>query len=61
VTDAITTGVFGTLILVAIGYLVNRVDRMSDRLERLEEKVQDLAERVSRIEGRLDEREHHGG
>jgi uncharacterized protein (DUF111 family) len=52
-TEAITTGVFGTLILAAIVYLGSRVDRLSDRID-------SLAERVARIEGRLDERETHG-
>lgn len=62
-SEAITTGVFGTLILVAIGYLVSRVDRMEDRLgirmDAIEQRLVDLDKRVSRIEGRLDEREHH--
>lgn len=56
-TDAITTGVFGTLILVAIGYLVSRVDRMTDRLEQrmdaLDRHLGDVDQRVARIEGRL--------
>lgn len=50
--EAITTGVFGTLILAMLVYLAARVDRLADRVDL-------LTERVARIEGRLDEREHH--
>ena len=50
--DTILTGIFGTLIIAILVYIVSRIDHLSDRIE-------DLAERVSRIEGRLDEREHH--
>jgi uncharacterized protein (DUF111 family) len=62
-TEAITTGVFGTLILAAIIYLGARVDRLEDRLggriDHLAERIENLTSRVSHIEGRLDERETH--
>jgi uncharacterized protein (DUF111 family) len=57
--DAITTGVFGTLILAAIIYLGARIDRLEDRIDNLADKIVGLTDRVSHIEGRLDEREHH--
>jgi hypothetical protein len=62
-TEAITTGVFGTLILAAILYLAQRVDHLGDRIDgisdRLGERIDSLGERVARIEGRLDERQTH--
>lgn len=48
-SGAITSGIFGTLILAAIAYLANRIDHLGDQ-------ISGLSERVARIEGRLDER-----
>jgi len=59
-SEAITTGIFGTLILAALVYLGSRIDRLESRIDHLAERVDALAERISHIEGRLDEREHHG-
>ena len=54
--DTILTGVFGTLILAAIGYLVARIDRLTT-------EVHGHGERLARIEGKLDEhlRTHPAG
>ena len=63
-SEAITTGVFGTLIVAILVYLVARVDRLADKIdqidERLSARIDELGQRVARIEGRLDEREHTG-
>jgi uncharacterized membrane protein len=48
VSEAITTGVFGTLITAILIYLVARVDRLADKLDA-------QGERLAHIEGRLDE------
>ena len=46
--DTITTGIFGTLIVAILVYLVARVDRLAD-------KVDLQGERLAHIEGKLDE------
>lgn len=60
---AIISAVFGSLILAVLGWMIQQMnrqfDRLSLRIDGLTARVDDLAQRVSRIEGRLDEREHH--
>lgn len=53
-SEAITTGVFGTLILAALIYLGSRIDRLDGRIDGLTDKLGEVAERVARIEGKLD-------
>lgn len=68
-SEAITTGVFGTLIIGAVLYLAaqinriedrlsRRIDHLADRIDAVSDRIDALSERVARIEGRLDEREH---
>ena len=57
--DIAVNAIVGALILLALGWLKSDVNKLGERIERLTETVAGLAERVSRIEGRLDEREHH--
>ena len=61
-SDAITTGIFGTLIVAILIYLVSRVDRLADKVEgqgerlaRVETEVHNHTAAVTRIEGKLDE------
>ena len=58
-SEAITTGVFGTLILAALVYLGSRIDRLEHRIDRLDERltseIHGQGERLARIEGKLDE------
>jgi hypothetical protein len=53
---ALTSGIFGTLILAMLAWVIAELHRLNDRIDRLVDRVDTLAERVSRIEGRLDER-----
>jgi len=46
--DTILTGVFGTLIIAILVYVVARIDRLTD-------EVHAHGERLARIEGKLDE------
>ena len=61
--DTVVTALVGGLIILMVGWLKLDINRLSDKVDRLEERlsarIDDLVSRVSRIEGRLDEREHH--
>lgn len=46
--DTILTGIFGTLIMATLVYVVARIDRLTDALH-------GHGERLARIEGKLDE------
>ena len=52
-TEAITTGVFGTLTVAILIYLVARVDWLADA-------VDGKGERLARIEGKLEHLRGHG-
>lgn len=57
--DIAVNAVIGALILLALGWLKNDINRLGDKVDRMSDRLDALTERVARIEGRLDEREHH--
>jgi hypothetical protein len=57
--NAIVTAIVGGLLLLVLGWIKLDLVKLSDKIDTLSQRITELAERVSRIEGRLDEREHH--